>query len=191
MEMNKGGKNLKSLQQAMQEFEKFKKGKTLPAVATERAAPSRMPQYADKMLYCATHVGLAAQMILKLSPGHAEIVQVCKLAHKRIFGIHHAVPDVRDHVLRTHTLVIGNFEECPHCASTGMAYCNKCHTLSCLGPDTAKHCCPCCGYTAQVKFRDIHVDMAVPGERPRADVTHAKLLGNSAAQLLISAPRKK
>jgi len=187
MEMNKSGKNITPLQQAMQEFEEFKNGNTLPAIATGHAAPPRVPQYADKMLRCATHLGLASQMILKLSPDHAEIVEVCKLTHKLTSGMQHGVTDKSNHVLRTHALVLGNFEGCPHCASTGIAYCSKCHTLSCLGPDTGNHCCPCCGYTAPLKFSGINVGLPEKNQKRENGVVKAII---KTAQMHLPTPKK-
>lgn len=184
--MNRDSRKLKALQQALQEFEDFKKGNTLPAIKTERAATVGTPPRADKMLYCATHPGFAGQMILKIEPGTAYITEICKLHHKRSFTAQRdSGPD--DAVLRTHKLNIDNYKGCPHCGSHGIVYCSSCNTLSCLGPDEQRHICPCCNRAAALNFSGINV--GITASPPARAAMQA--LPRNASQFLLPASGKK
>jgi hypothetical protein len=198
MEMSENGQS-KTLQLAMREFEDFKKGKSLPAPVTARAALSRTPQYADKMLYCATHAGLAAQMILKLSPGAAEITEVRKLAHARTHAPNNEAARENDKILKTHELELGRFQECPHCHSDTVVLCCACGTLSCLGPDKIRHHCPGCGRVGRTETGDINIGFAQQTAQAAMKARHMEksqtplshLRQPQATPLQLSAPRKK
>lgn len=189
----------KSLQLAMQEYAEFKNGKSLPAPITERAALTRTPQHADRMLYCSAHQGFAAQMILKLSPGVAEITEVRKLAHVRTQAVKNETAGEDAKILKTHALELGKFQECPHCGSSGIVNCSTCGALSCLGPDENRHHCPCCGRVAGTEISGISLGFAqqtAQATMKARRVENSQMLlsqsrKNQTKQLLLPAPRKK